>query len=116
MPSKTRSSKRRVEPLEARPDELGSDPAQVGPDSAGLSGDAQGLSSADGPTSESVEELTAEGQRYEASIVEGLEDAADHPGQPIRLRSERRPPTLLADQEATPDLEIANRETGEDNG
>jgi hypothetical protein len=68
---------------EARPDELGNDPAQVGPDSAGQSGDAQGLSEIEDEAS--VEELAEE---VEASIVQGAEDAADHPERPTHTHEE----------------------------
>jgi hypothetical protein len=73
---------------EARPDELGSDPGQVGPDSAGQSGDAQQLSSIADATDESVEELADGDQALEAEIVEGIEDAADHPERPVHTHLE----------------------------
>ena len=43
---------------------------------------------------ESVEELADTGQDYEAEAIEGVEDAADHPEQPVRThegRLTRRP-------------------------
>lgn len=92
--------KRHTAPLEARPDELGDDPREVGPDSAGESGDAQGLSFSPDVTGESVEDLAASGQFYEASTVEGIEEAADHPGRPVPIRSDRRPPKLREEDEA----------------
>jgi hypothetical protein len=49
----------------------------LGPDSAGQSGDLQGLSNSPEADSESVAQLLAEGQSYEASIIQGLEDAGD---------------------------------------
>ena len=73
---------------EARPDELGDDPAQVGPESAGQSGDAQGLSDVEDADSESVEELAEDDQALEAEIVEGVEDAADHPERPVHTHEE----------------------------
>lgn len=73
---------------EARPDELGDDPAQVGPDSGGQSGDLQGLSEIEDEDAESVEELADDDQALEAGIVEGVEDAADHPGRPTHAREE----------------------------
>ena len=79
---------------QARPDELGNDPGQVGPDSAGQSGDPQQLSSNADADSESVQELADTDQALEAGIVEGVEDAADHPERPVhtppRLRTPRR--------------------------
>jgi hypothetical protein len=73
---------------EARPDELGDDPAQVGPDSAGQSGDLQGLSEIEDEDAESVEELADDDQALEAAVVEGVEDAADHPGRPTHTHEE----------------------------
>ena len=74
---------------EAQMDELGNAPGEVGSDSAGQSGDSQGLSEIAGETDESVQELAETGQSYEAEVVEGLEDAADHPEKPARTHEER---------------------------
>lgn len=41
------------------------------------SGDTQGLSKEEMANSESVEELAADGQAFEAAAVSGVEDAAD---------------------------------------
>ena len=41
------------------------------------SGDTQGLSNAEQANSESVEELAADGQSFEAAAVSGVEDADD---------------------------------------
>lgn len=68
---------------QARADELGDDPGQVGPDSAGQSGDTQQLSSIADATEDSVEDLEEAGQDTEALIVDGIEDAADHPERPV---------------------------------
>jgi hypothetical protein len=65
------------------PDEPGGQSGQGGSDSGGQSGDTQGLSRAVDATEESVEELAASGQDYEAQILTGVEDATDHPGQPV---------------------------------
>jgi len=46
-------------------------------DSAGQSGDAQGISGAAQADSQSVEELVEEGNAFEASIVDGVENAKD---------------------------------------
>ena len=56
---------------------------QGGPDSAGQSGDTQGVSQTVEAAEESVEELAAAGQDYEAQILKGVEDATDHPGKPV---------------------------------
>lgn len=69
--------------IDAQMDELGTDPGRVGPDSAGQSGDAQGLSEVADAADESVEELADTGQPYEAEVIEGVEDAADHPERPV---------------------------------
>lgn len=73
---------------EAQPDDLGNDPGQVGSDSAGQSGDAQQLSSVPEAEEESVEELAETDQAYEASAVEGVEDAAAHPERPTHTHEE----------------------------
>jgi len=73
---------------EAQSDELGNDPAQVGPRSAGQSGDAQRLSHLEDAANESVEELDDTDQALEASTVEGVEDAADHPERPVHTHQE----------------------------
>ena len=70
---------------EAQPDELGSDPGQVGSDSAGQSGDTQGLSQIADAANVSVEELADTDQAYEAEVIGGVEDAADHPEKPVRI-------------------------------
>ena len=48
-----------------------------GPDSAGQSGDLQQISDLADADSESVEELVEEGNAFEASVIEGVEDAPD---------------------------------------
>jgi hypothetical protein len=79
------------EPLE----ELESDQDQVGPESGGQSGDTQGLSPIAEADAESVEELVDSGQDYEAEVIEGVEDAGDHPERPIHTREDQsRPPEL----------------------
>lgn len=74
---------------EARLDELGNDPGQVGSDSAGQSGDAQGLSPIEEANEESVEELSDTDQAYEADVVQGVEDAGDHPEREVRSHQDR---------------------------
>ena len=73
---------------EAQPDDLGSDPGQVGPDSAGQSGDPQQLSSIADAADASVQELADTDQAIEAGLVEGVEDAADHPERPVHTHLE----------------------------
>ena len=70
------------------PDELGNDPREVGPDSAGQSGDAQRLSTIAEADNESVEELAETDQPFEAAVIEGVEDAGDHPERPVHTHEE----------------------------
>ena len=76
------------EDREARLDELGDDPREVGPTSAGHAGDLQRLSIIADASDESVGELVDDDQASEAAIVEGVEDAADHPGRPTHTHEE----------------------------
>ena len=47
---------------------------------------------------ESVEELADTGQAYEAEVIEGVEDAADHPEKPVHTREDQtRPPDIASD-------------------
>jgi hypothetical protein len=61
----------------------------VGSDSAGQSGDTQGLSQEADAADESVEELAETDQPYGAGIVEGVEDAEDHPERPVRSHEDQ---------------------------
>ena len=63
--------------------EAGDQSGQSGLGSTEQSGDAQGLSRAVEAAEQSVRELAASGQDYEAEILKGVEDATDHPGQPV---------------------------------
>ena len=85
---KNREEEGRPQGNEAAPDELGKDPREVGPESAGQSGDAQRLSIVEDAENESVEELVEEEQAFEASAVDGVEDAADHPERPVHTHNE----------------------------
>jgi len=71
--------------------ELERDPEaeELASDSAGQSGDAQGLSQIADVDEESVEELAETDQAYEAEVVEGLEDAGDHPERPVNTREDK---------------------------
>jgi hypothetical protein len=66
--------------------ELGSEPEEEASDTAGQSGDAQGLSQVPDADEESVGELAETDQAFEAEAIEGLEDAADHPEEPVHTR------------------------------
>jgi hypothetical protein len=89
----------------AQLDELGNDPGQVGPDSAGQSGDTQALSSIADAADESVEELADGDQALEAGIVEGVEDAADHPERPVHTHVEYGRPDDLPPRPDDDELE-----------
>ncbi len=73
---------------EAYPDDLGNDPGQTGPDSAGQSGDPQELSRVPDAADSSVEELADTDQAFEAAIVDGVEDASNHPERPVHTHEE----------------------------
>jgi len=79
---------RRLGDEQAQLDELGNDPGQVGPESGGQSGDPQRLSTIEDAANESVQELANSDQAIEAGIVEGVEDAADHPERPVHTHLE----------------------------
>lgn len=76
---------------DAELDEIGSDPGQVGPESGGQSGDTQGLSEDNEAGVESVEGLAEDDQAFEAEVVDGVEDAGDHPERPVQSHEDRRP-------------------------
>ncbi len=81
-------SPERKEDFGAQLDELGNDPREVGPTSAGHAGDLQRLSTIEDASEESVEELVDDDQASEASALEGIEDAADHPERPTHTHEE----------------------------
>ncbi len=96
---------------------MGNDPGQVGPDSAGQSGDSQQLSSIADAADESVQELAEDDQALEAGIVEGVEDAADHPERPVHTHLEYGHPDDLpprAGDEEEPGVERARGTRGEE--
>ncbi len=70
---------------------LDADPWQSGSESGGQSGDTQGLTTDAQAADQSVEELAEEDQPYEAEVVEGVEDAGDHPERPVRSHEDQRP-------------------------
>jgi hypothetical protein len=84
-----RKSQRRVQIEETAFDELENDREEAPSDSAGQSGDDQGLSPIAEADLESVEELADTDQAYAAGIVEGVEDAGDHPERPVRTREDK---------------------------
>ncbi|HEX2329793.1 MAG TPA: hypothetical protein VHN74_13790 [Candidatus Angelobacter sp.] len=85
---KDERSPERREDDQARLDELGDDPGQVGLTSGGQSGSTQRLSEVEDASQESVEKLAETGQDLEASAIDGVEDAADHPERPVHTHQE----------------------------
>jgi hypothetical protein len=71
--------------------ELDPDSEQADSESGGQSGDMQGLATDGEAADQSVEELAEEGQPYEASVVDGVEDAGAHPEHPVRSHEDQRP-------------------------
>lgn len=61
----------------------------MGPDTGGQSGSVQGLSDVADADSESVAELSEEGQDYEAALVSGVERATDHDGAEVETEESR---------------------------
>jgi len=92
---------------QAQLDELGSDPGQVGAESGGQSGSAQRLSTVEDANEESVEELSDTDQAYEAAVVEGVKDAADHPERPVHTHLEYGRPDDLPPERQAEDEEAA---------
>jgi hypothetical protein len=62
-------------PIEPVTDVTKHAPADTGSESAGQSGDLQGLPGREDVDDESVRELIEEGQFFEASVVDGVENA-----------------------------------------
>jgi len=66
--------------------DLENDMEEAASDSSGQAGDDQGLSHLAEADVESVEELAETDQAYAAEVVEGVEEAGDHPERPVRTR------------------------------
>ena len=83
------------------------EPPDKGPSSAGQSGDTQGLPGNEGAENESVLELIEEGQYYEASVVDGVENAPDADAGPVRVhqRSEDDLPPEYTDRDRDEPIE-----------
>ncbi len=88
------AGKKRKRSLEEMLERAGNRPLDQGPQSAGMSGDAQSLPDEARSTDESVADLAAEDQPFEAAIAEGVERAGDNPTEPVRTRSEGKPAKL----------------------
>ena len=96
----------------AQPDEIGNDPGQVGPDSAGQSGDSQQLSSVAEAADQSVQELADSDQAIEAGIVDGIEDAANHPERPVHTHLEYGRPDDLSPVDGSDGEELDGQSDG----
>jgi hypothetical protein len=85
------TTRKHDEPL----DEPANDSGEAESESGAQAGDSQGLPQSTEEASVSVEELAESGQAYEAELLEGVEEAADHPERPVHTRE---------DQSRTPEL------------
>lgn len=62
----------------------------TGAEGAGQAGDTQDLPDSSIEAEESVQDLVETGQDFQAGLVEGMADAADHPEAPATTREVRR--------------------------
>jgi hypothetical protein len=100
------AGRKRNRSLEGMLDGAVEHPEGQGPESAGQSGDMQSLPDEARAADQSVADLAAEDQPFEAAIVEGVERAGDNPNEPVRARSENRPAKLHpADEAVSSDAE-----------
>ena len=67
------------------------DSEQVDSESGGQSGDTQELTPDGEAANQSVKQLAEDDQAYEAGVVNGVEDAGDHPERPVRSHEDQRP-------------------------
>jgi len=81
-------ARRKFQDGESQLDDLAEDLERMDRDSAGQSGAIEGLSPVPEAGTESVEELAATDQAFEAEAVAGVEDAADHPERPAHTHDE----------------------------
>ena len=82
-------ARRRSTPIEPATPAEKQRPAGTGPGAAGQSGDIQGLSDREDVENESVRELEEEGQYFEASVVEGVENRSFEEEGEVRVRRRR---------------------------
>src|SRR5215475_2863856 len=78
-----RKKPKQIEPVTSVPEQQS---PETGAGSAGQSGDLQGLPGTAESASESVRELIEEGQFFEASVVDGVENAPPADTGPIKVR------------------------------
>ena len=93
---KTRTKSTPIEPVTS----VRKQPVGTGAAAAGQSGDLQGLPGQEEADNESVRELAEEGQYYEASVVDAIENAPPAEAGPVRThrRSEDDLPPEYVDQ------------------
>jgi hypothetical protein len=71
--------------------ELATESRQAESNEGGQSGDIEELPSDGEAADESVEELAEDDQAFEASVIDGVERAGDHPERPVRSHEDKRP-------------------------
>jgi len=76
---------------QAEANELAAESRQADSNIGGQSGDTQALPPDGEAADESVEELVEDDQPFEASVVDGVERAGDHPERPVRSHEDNRP-------------------------
>jgi len=86
--SEDERSPERKEDLQTKPRRTAETTPPIERTIAGEAGDTQDLSQVEDVNEESVEDLAASGQALEASVVDGVEDAADHPERPVHTHNE----------------------------
>jgi hypothetical protein len=89
-----RKKSKPVEPVTPVPVDPSPD---TGSAAGGQAGDLQGLPGDEDVQNESVRELVEEGQFFEASIVDAVENAPPGPLKPRKIREDDIPPEYLPD-------------------
>jgi len=92
---------RRFQDGDAHIDDAAAELERMDRDRAGQSGDIEGLSPIPEAGTESVEELAATDQAFEAEAVAGVEDAADHPERPTHTHNEYGHPDGVPPQDGS---------------
>ncbi|MBV8905493.1 MAG: hypothetical protein JOZ22_17830 [Acidobacteriia bacterium] len=82
-PTRTRTKSTPIEPVSSIKKQP---PPETGAAAAGQSGDLQGLPGKEEAGNESVRELIEEGQFYEASVVDAVENVSSDDPRPLRPR------------------------------
>jgi hypothetical protein len=82
--------------------EFDADSEQICQESEVQSGDMQGLAPYGEAANQSVKQLAEDDQAYEAGVVEGVEDAGNHPERSVRSHQDQRP---VRESELLPELD-----------